>query len=125
MNRKTLCVDFDGVLHAYTSPFTADHVIADGPMPGAMDWLYEVTETYDIAVYSARCATARGRDAVERAIASWVYDAFGQPVTADIMRRVMVVEHKPPCWALIDDRCIPFRGTFPSLDQIATMEAFR
>lgn len=35
----TLVVDFDGVLHAYESPWTSPWTIPDAPVEGAIEWL--------------------------------------------------------------------------------------
>ena len=36
---RTVLVDFDGVIHSYTSPFTTPDEIKDPPVPGAFEWL--------------------------------------------------------------------------------------
>ena len=41
--RRTL--DFDGVIHAYTSPWTNAETISDGPVPGALDQKPEASRT--------------------------------------------------------------------------------
>src|SRR5215467_12984729 len=41
MHKKTLCMDLDGVLHSYTSGWGGHEVIADPPVPGAMEFLYD------------------------------------------------------------------------------------
>lgn len=40
MSKPTICVDFDGCLHAYTSGWQGAEVVSDPPVPGAIDWLF-------------------------------------------------------------------------------------
>lgn len=39
---KTICIDFDGVLHSYTSGWQGEDVASDPPVPGAIEWLREM-----------------------------------------------------------------------------------
>lgn len=39
--RYTLAVDFDGVLHQYTTPWSNAATIPDPPVDGAIAWLNE------------------------------------------------------------------------------------
>ena len=64
MNKPILCVDFDGVIHSYTSGWKGADVITDVPVKGALRWLWKATEWFDIHVYSARSKEFRGREAM-------------------------------------------------------------
>jgi hypothetical protein len=41
---KTVCIDFDGVIHAYTSPLVDLATISDEPLPGAFEFLTDCLE---------------------------------------------------------------------------------
>src|ERR1044071_2188381 len=66
--RYTIAVDFDGVLHSYETPWVAPHVIPDSPVNGAIEWLFEMIQRFEVVVYSTRARTWRGR----RAMRSWL-----------------------------------------------------
>jgi len=42
--KPILCVDFDGVIHSYTSKWVDEATIPDPPVPGALRWLWKATE---------------------------------------------------------------------------------
>lgn len=45
MKKQTICVDFDGVLHSYTSRFTVPDEVLDRPTPGALGWLEDMIDS--------------------------------------------------------------------------------
>lgn len=51
---KRIIVDFDGVLHSYTSGWQGVTTIPDPPVPGAIQWLCEMVPHFTIAVLSSR-----------------------------------------------------------------------
>jgi hypothetical protein len=108
--RKTLCVDFDGVLHAYTSGWKGVDQVPDGPVPGAIDWLRAMLgEGFDICVYSSRSKDPAGVAAMMAALRVWGMDM-------DDIDRLDFPTEKPAAWLTIDDRCFRFEGDFPSAD---------
>lgn len=52
--KPTLCVDFDGVVHSYTSPWKGAAVISDPPVPGAIEWLLACLDYFEVVIYSSR-----------------------------------------------------------------------
>jgi hypothetical protein len=112
--KPTLAVDFDGVLHAYTTPWEATHVIPDTPVvddetgESAIAWLLRMTESFQVVVHTARAADASGELAIRLWLADNGYD--GPPL------RVTAV--KPPALAYVDDRGWRFEGRFPTEDEI-------
>lgn len=107
--RYTICVDFDGVLHSYTSPWVAPDVIPDPPVPGAVEWLNEIQADYTVVVFTTRGETPEGRAAVLEYLALHGADVDEVTVTAG---------PKPPALLYIDDRAWRFHGRFPSAKTI-------
>jgi hypothetical protein len=135
-NKPTLVVDFDGVLHAYTSDWQGADVVADGPVPGAMDWLQQVSRHFDVYIYSSRSKDKGGIDAMRNAIIRWMTEKveesgeYRADMYADRVAREFVALHlrfptqKPAAFLTIDDRAICFQGSFAQLDP-ETLMAFK
>ena len=138
--RYTIAVDFDGVLHSYTSPWVNARTIPDLPVPGAMDWLRKITDRFDVAITSTRNHQWFGRAAMKRWLLEHLYhvvyewaleahlldrhfthiddeDAVDRMVE-DIMRKISFPKHKPPALVYLDDRAMRFEGTFPTAQEI-------
>lgn len=113
---KTLCVDFDGVIHAYTSGWH-DNKIADGPVPGALDWLRAMVAAQDIhvCIYSSRSRSDEGVGMMK----DWLLDHGLEP---RVLEQIEFPTQKPPAWLTIDDRCFLFKGTFPSIGAIRSFK---
>lgn len=115
VSRRTICVDFDGVIHRYDTPWVAPHVIPDRPVAGAISWLHRMIQSYDVVILTTRARTWRGRRAVrrwlkEQAGCGW-YEAPGYRGLED----VRVTDRKPPALIYLDDRAVRFDGeNFPA-----------
>jgi hypothetical protein len=109
--RRTVCLDFDGVLHSYRSGWRGAENIPDPPIHGTREAVARLRERYRVVVYSARCATEAGRQAV----ASWL---LKHEIAVD-----EVCEHKPPALVYVDDRAIPFKGDWDQV--LAEIRQFR
>lgn len=112
--RLISCLDFDGVIHSYTSGWQGADVIADGPVPGAIEWMREACKTFDLQIYSSRSSQPGGRAAMMGAIARWNDETPGD---GSEMRYSCAIE-KPAAFLTIDDRAICFDGTWPSVDAL-------
>lgn len=118
--RYTVCVDFDGVLHSYVTPWVAAHVIPDPPVEGAIEWLFSTIQHFDVAVFSTRGKTLRGR----RAMRDWIKEHAGNlwyPAPAHLgIEEIRFVREKVPALVYIDDRAYRFEGpgSFPSQNEI-------
>jgi hypothetical protein len=118
---KIILVDFDGVLHSYTSGWQGADVVADPPVPGAIEWLTRLAEDddnldehgsrFEVHIYSSRSRQPGGIEAMQ----TWLQDS-GLPWGA--YKRLYFPTERPAAFLTIDDRCICFDGTFPSLDEI-------
>lgn len=130
MKNPIICVDFDGVIHSYTSGWKGVSVIPDPPVPGAIKWLEDHLPVPDeicamagpyngpvVQIYSSRSKSFWGR----RAMKKWLIKHGLHPAyISDGLLKFPV--KKPAAFLTIDDRAICFDGTFPS---DAEMLAFR
>lgn len=120
--KYTIAVDFDGVLHAYTTPWIAPDVIPDPPVPGAIEWLRAMDKRFDIVILTtrARPQAVEGREdegLVDgcAAVKGWLHEHGMAPEeTADIL----VTCEKVPALVYIDDRAWRFTGRFPMAEEI-------
>ena len=97
--KKTVVLDFDGVIHSYTSGWQGVTVIPDPPVDGIRDAINEIRFFgYEVAVVSTRTATPEGAKAVQ----DWLraYDIEVDKVCSE----------KPPAHVYVDDRAICFDG---------------
>jgi hypothetical protein len=65
---KILCLDFDGVLHSYSSGWKGARNIPDPPVAGAMEFLCEALSHFEVAIHSSRSRYFGGR----RAMKAWL-----------------------------------------------------
>jgi hypothetical protein len=110
--RRTIAVDFDGVLHSYRSGWIDAHTIPDPPNHGAMDWLNRVSRTFEVVIFTTRAKTMRGRNAIKRWLWENGYVEPGAETWSDL--RIRVSYTKPPALVYIDDRAWRFDGRFPA-----------
>jgi hypothetical protein len=115
MKRQTICVDFDGVLHSYTSPWAGATVITDAPVPRAVEWLKSVQEHYDVAIFSSRSHVPGGIDAMRQ----WL---VGHGLDEAVLERISFPQEKPPARVYIDDRAWRFEGAFPTVSELESFE---
>lgn len=120
MGKPILCVDFDGVIHSYTSGWKGATIISDPPVPGALRWLWKATEWFDVQVYSSR---SKGPDAIG-AMRWWMAahsaDEFGHdhPMAASAPHEypITFANEKPSAFLTIDDRAICFEGDWDEIE---------
>lgn len=102
--RKTVVLDFDGVIHEYKSRWISPGIISDGPVEGVSRFISELrANNYKVVVVSARFKSNEGKNAVKE----WLAE-----------NKIFVDElsvEKPPAIVYIDDRAICFNGTFDGL----------
>lgn len=113
--KKTLVLDFDGVLHSYRSGWQGATVISDPPVPGALEWLEQAVARFEIAILSSRSREKGGIEAMK----GWL-SACGLPDA--VLSEILFPKSKPPAHVYIDDRGYRFEGTFPGLDELDAFE---
>lgn len=111
-----VCMDFDGVIHSYTSGWQGVDRIPDPPVANAKMAIRSYLDAgLQVAVLSSRSSSLEGRAAMYR----WFQRNL--PELADM---VAFVEHKPPAVITIDDRAYCFKGAFPSPDEIRNFQTW-
>jgi hypothetical protein len=114
MNKPILCLDFDGVLHSYTSGWKGGDIVSDPPVPGALEFMIEAEKHFTIKIYSSRSNQPGGIKAMHE----WICKHLGyEPDFLDYGMGAFPTE-KPSAFLTIDDRAICFTGTFPSIQSL-------
>lgn len=115
----TVAVDFDGVIHSYVSPWVNARIIPDPPVDGAISWLFETIQSFNVAILSTRNHQFGGK----RAMRHWLkasagnvwYDGPGHRG----LENIAFPKHKPAALVYIDDRAVRFTGSnWPSKKEI-------
>lgn len=118
MGRPILCLDFDGVLHAYTSGWQGVTSIPDGPVPGAAQFIADAQERFEVHVYSSRSASTDGITAMSAHLLGWLKEGLGGERGYEVWQQISFPTTKPAAMVGIDDRVITFDGTWPSVDEL-------
>lgn len=108
MSKPILCLDFDGVIHSYSSCWKGADVIPDQPVPGAIEFLLSALQHFDVQIYSLRSGLPGGINAMQEWLlnhsdSGYLVDTIGWP------------DAKPPAFLTIDDRSLTFDGTWPDI----------
>lgn len=122
--RYRIAVDFDGVIHQYTSPWQGAATIPDPPVPGAIEWAFEMIQKFfDIAITSTRNHQAGGikamrewlrRHALNRTCwrSNPLYGYRG-------LEEITFPIEKPAALVYLDDRAMRFDGEhWPTASEI-------
>ena len=110
MNRQTLCIDFDGVIHSYERGWQGGEIYGT-VTPGFWQWAEATAPHFDLVIYSTRSKTPGGRMAMKR----WLRDQWERAGYISAMPHFEYASKKPPAWLTIDDRCICFTGDWGAL----------
>ena len=140
--KPILCLDFDGVIHSYTSGWQGASKISDPPVPGALEFLVKALDHFDVCIFSSRSHQWGGRRAMKRWLRGWLellavdfestppwllrhIHAFADPWpeevswhVARLVDRIRFPLFKPPATVGLDDRVLTFDGTWPSVQQL-------
>lgn len=122
MRKPILCLDFDGVLHSYTSGWQGAEIVSDPPVPGAIAFLYEAINRFEVHIFSSRSHQTLGIDAMmewlsehERAWRQEQLQSGLSVAKTSLLLHIQWPREKPPAMITIDDRAITFTGEWPSM----------
>lgn len=106
--KKTLAIDFDGVIHQYSKGWQ-DGSIYDRPMPGARQALTRLKQKFKIVIFSRR-AVHQGTKEIEK----WL-KKYKMPYDR-------ITKIKPRARWYIDDRAIRFTNWHNTLKELSRLE---
>jgi hypothetical protein len=118
MGKPVLCLDFDGVIHSYTSGWTDLGYIADPPVPGAITFMLQALRLFDVVIFSSRSKEPRGIAAMQNWLKLHGGNAWHESAIGPGLSSVRFVTDKPAALVTLDDRAITFTGVWPPLDTL-------
>jgi len=119
--KPILCLDFDGVIHSYSSGWQGATVIPDPPVPGALHFIVRAMEQFRVAIFSSRSNAKGGRKAMREWLGKWSVDpVHGLPHDFDHGQwsELEWPKEKPAAFLTIDDRALTFTGTWPAIETL-------
>lgn len=123
MGLPILCLDFDGVLHSYASGWKGADAIPDPPVSGAIAFLYEAIQHFEVHIYSSRSNQDGGIAAMQAWLARWEgmwlaeQRILGKPqMRTSLLLNIKWPTEKPPAFLTIDDRALTFTGEWPAME---------
>lgn len=115
-----LVLDFDGVIHSYSSGWKGAAVIPDPPVPGAIEFIIKAQEHFTVAIFSSRSNQEGGIKAMKTWLGGSIF--ANEKVRLGLAGAKDFVEHviqwpteKPPAMISIDDRALTFDGAWPEI----------
>ena len=111
MNKPIICIDFDGVIHSYSSGWKGADVIPDPPVPGAIAWLREAINHFEVHIYSSRSGQPGGLSAMWQWVGQWVAkERLSDDEDLAWCSSLKWPTEKPAALITIDDRALTFDG---------------
>lgn len=121
--KPILCLDFDGVIHSYTSGWKGADVILDLPVSGSVAFICSALPYFTVAIYSSRSGQSGGIDAMQRWLSNAMHAAGMYPETAaQVLEQIEWPTEKPPAMLTIDDRAICFNGQWADYDPVELLK---
>ena len=109
-----LVLDFDGVMHSYSSGWQGVDWCPDPPVPGLEAFLAHAMEHFQVQVHSSRSAVKIGREAMRAWCQQWLRE--------DIARELTFPRDKPPAFVTLDDRALTFTGQWPAVETLLAFQ---
>ena len=124
--KPILCLDFDGVIHSYTSGWKGARNIPDPPIPGAIEFIGDaLIEGWDVVIHSSRARHWGGISAMRNWLRRHAGNLWYDTPAGDGIEAVRFVRWKPPAVVTIDDRAVRFEGTWPSVKALRMFKPWK
>lgn len=120
MSKRTLVLDFDGVLHSYVSGWRGADQIPDEPVEGAITFLREAVEHFTVCIYSSRSGQPGGIEAMQ----AWL-QRYMQGDDRKVYDQIQWPTSKPAAFVTIDDRAIQFKGKWPPMEELVNFTTWQ
>ena len=115
-HKPILCVDFDGVVHSYTSGWKGAASIPDMPVPGALEWMLRASEFFNVVIYGSRSRDPEALTAMRMWLGYHAHATLPDLKASELLAVVNFAHEKPAAFLTIDDRAICFDGDWSKLD---------
>ena len=102
-DKKTIALDFDGVLHTYESGWNGP-MPKDPPVKGSQEFVQKlIDKKYEVVIFSTRANTKKGKEGIEK----WLKE--------NNFPKLKVTNKKAHAEVYVDDRAINFKGNFKNI----------
>lgn len=118
MGKPILCLDFDGVIHSYSSGWKGADVIPDPPVDGAIAFMLGALDHFDVVIFSSRSNQPGGLAAMRAWLRKHAGTTWYPSPSGAGLEDVRFSTDKPSAMVTIDDRALTFDGTWPDIDAL-------
>lgn len=119
MGKPILCLDFDGVIHSYSSGWKGARHIPDPPVPGALNFIADaLVSGWDVVIHSSRARYFGGISAMRAWLKSHGGNSYYDSPAGNGLENIRFTRWKPSAQITIDDRALTFTGKWPQLDDL-------
>lgn len=131
---KIVAIDFDGVIHAFRTPWYNAAFIPDGAVPGVRETLIELaSDGWRVIVFTRRTTWNTGFPAVKEwllknlAMVEHPSGVLGFQEGEDFLPCISeITDLKPDCRVLVDDHGLQFKGDWETtLREIREFHCYR
>lgn len=152
--KQILTLNFDGVIHSYTTKWERASVIPDAPVDGAIEFILKAKTVFDVKIHSSRSHQWGGRRAMKqwlkKHLKEWYvfeyyrdnfdYIDFHDLTEFDLRYEPWDLEveywansviqdigwpiFKSPSFITIDDRAVTFTGEWPDLNELIKFKSW-
>lgn len=132
MSKPILCLDFDGVIHSYTSGWKGACTIPDPPVDGAFEFIEQALEHFNVQIFSSRTSQFETHDSglqkryaigeMKTWFKEWAIEKLGLTRGTGVCALVSWPIEKPAAFVTIDDRAITFTGIWPDIEMLKTFK---
>ena len=118
MAKPILCLDFDGVIHSYSSGWKGADTIPDPPVDGAIAFMLVALSSFQVYIFSSRSNQRGGLQAMKYWLKHHARNAWYDSPAGLGLENVIFATEKPPALVTIDDRAITFTGEWPRVEEL-------
>jgi hypothetical protein len=123
MSKPILCLDFDGVIHSYSSGWKGADVVPDPPTEGAIAFMVGALHDFEVVIFSSRSNQPGGLKAMQAWLKQHAGQTWWETPAGPGLEDVKFATEKPPALVTIDDRALTFTGNWNDF-RIETLKAF-
>ena len=117
-HKPILCLDFDGVIHSYSSGWKGADVIPDPPVDGAIAFMLTAMGYFTVVIFSSRSNQPGGLKAMREWLRQHAGSTWYESPAGPGLETITFVTEKPAAFITIDDRAMCFMGVWPEMEAL-------